>query len=66
MPLLSLNIIHGALITFFFKIGWNIPQTNYNSYLNLNFTKDTQIQSILEVGVLSCEVLTKMDIGKLT
>jgi len=50
----------------FFELGWNIPQTNYNSYLNLNFIKDTQIWSILEVGVLSWEVLAKMDIGKLT
>jgi hypothetical protein len=50
----------------FFKLEWNIPQTNYNSYLNLNFTKDIQIWSILEVGVLSWEVLAKMDIGKLT
>jgi len=50
----------------FFELGWNIPQINYNSYLNLNFIKDTQIWSILEVGVLSWEVLAKMDIGKLT
>jgi hypothetical protein len=49
-----------------FKLGWNFPQTNYNPYLNLNFTKDTQIRNILEVGVFSWEVLAKMDIGKLT
>lgn len=50
----------------FFELGWNIPQINYNSYLNLNFIKDTQIWSILEVGVLSWEVLEKMVIDKLT